>query len=133
MKSKLLLILCLIAFASTLHAAIGIVPASFNNDCLPRLKGQEDLLRVAAAFDIQDTGRCLTGWVPEGSKFSPFVFLARPKGSPGGYNLLFIVHQGRDLVMAVGGFKDEPFANKLGIAILPRDIAPGNPLLGFPK
>ena len=135
MKSKLLLILCIVALATTLRAAIGIIPASFKDDCLPLLKGQEDLLRVVAAFDIQDTGRCMTGGgPPAGNKFAPFVFLARPKGSPDGYNLLFIVQQGGELAMAVGGFKNEAFANRLGIAILPRDLVPpGNPTLYFPK
>ncbi len=134
MKSKFLLILCIVAFATTLRAAIGIEPASFKDDCLPLLKGQEDLLRVVAAFDIQDAGRCHTGWLPQGAKFAPFVFLARAKGSKNAYNLLLIVQQGGQLAMAVGGFKDEPFTNRLGIAILPRDLVPpGNPTLYFPK
>jgi hypothetical protein len=133
MKSKFLLILCIIASATTARAALGIVPASFKDDCLPLLKGQEDLLRVVAAFDIEDTGRAHTGY-PQAAKFAPFVFLARPKGSKDADNLLFIVQQGGELAMAVGGFKDEPFANRLGIAILPRDLVPpGNPTLYFPK
>jgi hypothetical protein len=142
MKLQFLLVLCAAAFVSKLHAqvpqpssAIGIAPASFKSDCLPMLKGQEDILRVAAAFDIQDAGRCMTGGgPPAGNKFSPFVFLARPKSSTGGYDLLFVVHDGLSIAMAVGGFKDEQFAHKFAIAVLPRDIVPtSNPVLYFPQ
>jgi len=38
------------------------------------------------------------------------------------------VHQGGEIALSVGGFKDERFAAKPGIVILPRDIAPGNPI-----
>ena len=73
------------------------------------------------------------GGEPEGQKFAPFVFLSRPKGSTGDYNLLLIVQRGGDLAMAAGGFPGERFADRLGITILPRDLVlPGNSILYFP-
>ena len=128
-------IFCIIGSAPTLHAATGIVPVSFKDTCLPLLKGQKELLAVIAAFDIKDTGRSLTGGAAlppqkqEDIRFAPFVFLARPKGSAGDYNLLLVVHYGYALMPAIS-FNIEP-SNKYGIVILPRDIALNDPLFKF--
>lgn len=131
-----LAIICVIGSA-TLHAATGIVPVSFKDRCLPLLKGQEELLSVIAAFDIKDIGRSLTGgavappqkW--EDIRFAPFAFLARLNGSAGDYNLLLVVDYDYRLMKAIS-FEIKP-SNKYGIVILPRDIAPNDPLFKFAR
>ncbi len=58
-------------------------------------------------------------------------FLRDPKASKGNYNLLLIVHHGYRLMPAIS-FKISPSA-KYGIVILPRDLAPDDPLFKFAK
>ncbi len=131
-----LTLLCVIGSA-TLHAATAIAPVSFKDVCLPVLKGQEELLSVISAFDIKDAGRSLTGGVTvppqkqEDIRFAPFAFLARPKGSVGDYNLILVIHHGYALMPAIS-FAIKP-SHKYGIVILPRDIAPNDPLLKFAR
>lgn len=130
-------VICCLACSTALHAATGIVPVSFKEVCVPALKGQEDLLTVLATFDIKDTGSSLTGGAAappqkqEDVRFAPFAFLARPKGSKADYNLLLIVHHGYRLMPAISF--EIPHSHKYGIVILPRDLAPDDPLFKFAK
>jgi hypothetical protein len=84
-----------LAFFTTSLAARADRNPDFDDDAKPILRMQPGLLQyVESRFEVQDSGTAKYPGNDDSRPRPPYIFRAKPRGAPGGYNLRLLIQPG---------------------------------------